>query len=811
MSRWLRGFIRLCLLLILLCVFVLWVLILQPSITQRLVNYGLAYKGIRITCLTDIRPGISVWSVGKLCVNTRSYELKSSNIKVYDVWGRPYVVIGESTLVIYEAESSKSIPEKVDAAGKLADIESRVSALTSDLPSIHVQSLTLHWPNTLAHPLHFSLDYSVQGKVHVSGDVVAEAKIAEGGIHGSVIWNPSLVAEWFGWDLMSMEAVASPFSIEGNILGIQSTLDHRFGFDSITCKPSFAIQGNPIIEIDMLTFDGHVVNDSMKGGTLSMDWVNASSCVDTLTNPVQLTFNQPLLFSPTSLVSGDTHIGINKVDVQIDTLNLASDGTFALVAREGTQWRLESEGHWAMTPFAISSNNTQLAAREWEYNEISLQDVMVPMQWAWDANHGTKLSGEVDVAAIRMPELSAQGLHAVFDVGHKATFVQVEVAASLNAVTAATVEELKVSDVSISLHGEAIEQTDGETGEYAALFTGTSRVGEVSMAGVFSSDVSGKHSIRLSDTAIDSEHSLRFGGLLDMVVAQSKSTLHVSLPPQPVANITPLLPSALHVIDWQAGELSAALQGPIDGAAGDLAFTIDDLAGQYNDYRFSGIHMVGDMRVSSTGAEIIGGSASAEFVDLGVPVTEISASFDFEDGLNRVVDLRGEIFGGHFSVSPVAIQKSEQHVDVAVADIRARQLIALEQESGIDVVSRLSGRLPVSVAMNSISVESGRLTQQGKGSIKIHNNAAFNALKASQPELSSVLGLLENMTVNTLDSAISLKPDGWLLMNMQIEGYNADQTQAVNFNYNHEENIFTLLKAIRMGDIIADELSKELP
>ncbi|CAA0080778.1 Uncharacterised protein [BD1-7 clade bacterium] len=811
MSRWLLGFIRLCLLLILLCVFVLGVLILQPSITQQLANYGLAYKGIRITCLTDIRLGIAFWSVGKICVNTRRYELNSSNIKVYDVWGQPSVEIAESTIVVFEAESSKSIPGKADVAGKPVEVENRVFALTTNLPSIHLQSLTLYWPNTLAHPLHFSVDYSAQGKVYVSGDVVVEAKIAEDGIHGSVIWNPSHVAEWLGWDLTSMGSVASRFSIEGNILGIQSALDHRFGFDSITCKPSLAIRGNPIIEIDMLTFDGHIVNDPMKDGPLSMDWVNASSCVDALTKPVQLIFNQPLLFSPTSLVSADTHISINKVDVQIDTLNLASDGTFALVAREDTQWRLESQGHWAMTPLAISSNNTQLAAREWKYNEISFQDVMVPMKWAWDANHGTKLSGEVDVAAIRMPELSAQGLHAVFDIGHKAASVQMEVAASLNAVTAATVEELKASDVSISLHGEAIEQTDGETGEYAALFTGTSRVGEVSMEGVFSSDVSGEHSISLSDTAIDGEHSLLFGGLLYMVVVQNKSTLHVSLPPQPVANITPLLPLALHAIEWQAGELSAALRWPIGAATGDLELAIDDLAGQYNDYRFSGIQVAGDMRVSSTGAEIVGGSASAEFVDLGVPVTGISANFDFENGLNRVVDLRGEIFGGHFSVSPIAIQKSEQHIDVAVTDIRARQLIALERESGIDVVSRLSGRLPVSVAMSSISVESGRLTQQGKGLIEIRNNAAFNTLKASQPGLSSVLGLLENMTVNTLDSAINLKPDGWLLMNMQIEGYNADQMQAVNFNYNHEENIFTLLKALRMGDIIADELSKELP
>jgi hypothetical protein len=165
--------------------------------------------------------------------------------------------------------------------------------------------------------------------------------------------------------------------------------------------------------------------------------------------------------------------------------------------------------------------------------------------------------------------------------------------------------------------------------------------------------------------------------------------------------------------------------------------------------------------------------------------------------------------GGAFVLNKYCPLSDNQTATVKFENIDASKLVTHDAESGISLSGRLAGTLPVAISKQGIEVKQGQLVNQGDGKLLISNNAGFEAVKAQQQELSTTLSLLENLDIKKLRSSVNLKPDGWLYLGVNLEGYNEAQQQAVNFNYNHEENVFTLLRALRLSDEITQKVEKE--
>ena len=108
-----------------------------------------------------------------------------------------------------------------------------------------------------------------------------------------------------------------------------------------------------------------------------------------------------------------------------------------------------------------------------------------------------------------------------------------------------------------------------------------------------------------------------------------------------------------------------------------------------------------------------------------------------------------------------------------------------------------------------VEVKNGSLANQGQGKLIISNNEAFDAVMRQQQELQPVLGLLKNLDIQKLNSTVALKSDGWLNLGVNLQGFNEPEQQQVNFNYNHEENVFTLLRALRLSDEITQKVEQQ--
>ena len=92
------------------------------------------------------------------------------------------------------------------------------------------------------------------------------------------------------------------------------------------------------------------------------------------------------------------------------------------------------------------------------------------------------------------------------------------------------------------------------------------------------------------------------------------------------------------------------------------------------------------------------------------------------------------------------------------------------------------------------------------GKLTIVDNPSFDAIKVQQPQLA----LLENLDFTQLESNVKFTPDGWLFFDFALQGNNPDEEQSVNFNYSHQENIFSLLESIRLVKSVEKQVEQKI-
>ena len=175
----------------------------------------------------------------------------------------------------------------------------------------------------------------------------------------------------------------------------------------------------------------------------------------------------------------------------------------------------------------------------------------------------------------------------------------------------------------------------------------------------------------------------------------------------------------------------------------------------------------------------------------------------------QAFDISGNVFDGVFELDKYTLLKSQQTANVTFKDIDASKLITLDDKSGITLTGRLKGWLPLHFSDSGVEVTNGNLLNQGEGKLIISNNVAFDSVMQQQQELQPVLSLLKNLEIQKLNSTVALKSDGWLNLGVNLQGFNEPEQQQVNFNYNHEENVFTLLRALRLSDEITQKVEQQ--
>jgi len=313
----------------------------------------------------------------------------------------------------------------------------------------------------------------------------------------------------------------------------------------------------------------------------------------------------------------------------------------------------------------------------------------------------------------------------------------------------------------------------------------------------------------LQSRALKASHHVFVNGI-ELVanhhISKVEHPFEVIVPQQNVLSLNSIISQFEPLAQLTQGEFGGRISGDVNLQKANFYLTIDDTSALYNDYlanqfmaQLSGQYDSGQLNVEPT-------TFNVNELRAGAVVNNINGKIEVINNSAKAFDVSGNVFGGVFELDKYSLLKSQQTANVTFKDIDASKLITLDDKSGITLTGRLKGLLPLHFSDSGVEVTNGSLLNQGEGKLIISNNAAFDSVMQQQQELQPVLSLLKNLDIQKLNSTVALKSDGWLNLGVNLQGFNELQQQQVNFNYNHEENVFTLLRALRLSDEITQKV-----
>jgi hypothetical protein len=176
-------------------------------------------------------------------------------------------------------------------------------------------------------------------------------------------------------------------------------------------------------------------------------------------------------------------------------------------------------------------------------------------------------------------------------------------------------------------------------------------------------------------------------------------------------------------------------------------------------------------------------------------------------------DVYAEVLGGNMR-APALQWPSPQYQMVTVSRINLAEVAALQNDPNptVQLAGRVGGNLPLQLMKDSLTLQGGLMRNEGPLSLKVSPSAGVSAMSQSNRAAQLAFDTLSNLAIHDLQARLNMKPDGWLDAAVTIKGQNPQQNnQPVVLNYTHRENVFELLRSLRIGDEISRRLLERKP
>ncbi|RZM84757.1 hypothetical protein C3B51_02775 [Pseudoalteromonas rubra] len=260
----------------------------------------------------------------------------------------------------------------------------------------------------------------------------------------------------------------------------------------------------------------------------------------------------------------------------------------------------------------------------------------------------------------------------------------------------------------------------------------------------------------------------------------------------------------------EQGLINAQVTGELTRQTFDFEMNVDDAAFLYEHHYVSELDL--PMKGKWHAGELVIEPAPLSITEVrsGAVLTDVQGQITSDSNLPVLRQFRANVFGGQLAAEQILLSKQDQEILVTASDLDLMLISEAGRESGVELHGRVSGRLPVFIRNGQAEIRDGYLSNVVDSMLKVEDNASFNALKSQRPELQTVFGVLDELSIETLSADVNMAQDGQLELAVKIAGENKQQKQPVNFNYTHSENIYTLFRALRLSDEITQEVEKAL-
>ncbi|MBV7316604.1 YdbH domain-containing protein [Shewanella sp. NIFS-20-20] len=172
----------------------------------------------------------------------------------------------------------------------------------------------------------------------------------------------------------------------------------------------------------------------------------------------------------------------------------------------------------------------------------------------------------------------------------------------------------------------------------------------------------------------------------------------------------------------------------------------------------------------------------------------------------------GQLLGGRFDIPNVTLSTTHQaSVYLLLQDLDLESIMAKQRLQGIHATGRIDGVLPAHYQDGSLTISGGRLAARPPGGeISLQDNAKFQQLAASQPQLAFALDVLKQLDYKELSSTFDMDAQGDALLKIHLAGTSPSYNRPIVLNYNQSENMLKLIESLQIGNKLQDQLQQKL-
>ncbi|WP_165729380.1 YdbH domain-containing protein [Pseudoalteromonas sp. 31A1] len=771
--------------------------------------------GITLSCLDfSITSELNIYA-DKVCVNYQNQQLQltgiTANIKRIDIKNAVLTV--------------NPFP-KNDNANQLA--KNLDLALPSTRPLISIKQLAVK-SDQLNKPLKISILEPTLNQFNVTGDINASAILTADKVSGQFAVNDTLLKQVINTKNTLIACVnfntQQAFSFDGIELKLNGDISAQFTHTYEQCQANVLTTGKLATHFNLnsqaLMLNTDLLNNKINLTPSCANLISPSEYAGFVSNQVPLNWQLKL---PQSIRLKDS-------ELSLPAINLVSEGVKQFdILMTDTAVNIKS-------PLENVQTNLSAQISTPDINNFSVNAQLV----------GTTIKGDYAVALESLPEFvpaTANGLSlgGHFDISE---FIDskpvglINAKLTLNSVDAfdisavqyqgdltakmdkqlnaevtlthqfksAQYKKFKATDISNTLTANA----NLGVGELFAELTAKTNIKAVNSPDIKLNNIK-VESNGLQSRALKATHHAFINDVelvINHHVSAQANPFEVIIPEQGVLPLNAFISQFEPLAQLTEGKFNGYISGDVNLQNASFNIGVTHIGALYNDYLASDLNSVFSGQYNSGKLNVKPTTFNLNEFRAGAVVKNIKGQWQVNDNSALVNDITGDVFGGEFSLDTYTVGKPNQVANVKFENIDASKLVTLDDKSGIVLTGRLAGALPVHFNSGEIEIIDGSLFSQGTGNLKITNNAAFDSVMQQQQELQPVLGLLTNLDIQKLNSSVALKSDGWLKLGVNLQGYNKAEQQQVNFNYNHEENVFTLLRALRLSDEITQKVEQQ--
>ncbi|KJY87622.1 hypothetical protein CWB89_15760 [Pseudoalteromonas piscicida] len=845
MKKWLWSLV------LILSVFV-GVYLARVPLSLWAIKHFIPVNELQVSCLDWRLSGLNRIHITKACVQTNAF-----NAQLYDAQ------LSMRQVNIEKADIQLLPPKKSDAT------QPQRLALPLDItrPKTHIAKLSVSG-EPLPKPLVVSISESELNQFVIAGDIDAEVTLQPERIAANIDLSGEYLSALLPPQIQALSGT-SQLEFDGLAMDAELELETLVALEQAECKGTVAYIGALSGRYDLATQQGKValaepisaksVLDCLTSEyskLLPTTWqvhlpreitISADSIATDLLEvtgkdkPLQLEVNELAVDLTEPFVNGDirleffddkwgAHTLSGALSARPNFVNMSGEITTDL--QKLTLQDVIAENLELNSRFKISGNPTELITIEAQPSifstQLSTSGLVID-----NPSLTLDLHAQLDVPKLKSGHLLhrvlPEGMSFAITLDSKLQNLSVEnVTAKQSALSGRVVlEPTHDFDINLNLTSAQIQQQSYKlnefaqtlhwqgsvaTGEIFSTLSGNTKVAEVNLADFSLKNVS-IDSKGQQSRGLMASHVINIDGVKALLEHQYSSLKHpaqLHVPTQQLTQLQPYIDALLPNLKISNGNFSAVVEGDLSTRIFTLDGSVQNGSALFNERLIQNATIDVFGLLSSANIQLKPTTLSVEELRAGVIVQAITGQLLSEAGVAKLKDINAQVFAGNVEIDEVSLVSTPQVVQVSLDKLSLELIAASGHDAGVELKGLISGTLPVQLSSSGVRIDSGKIHSVGEGLLKVENNASINALKEQQPSLQTVIGVLDELTIEQLSSGVNLSEDGWLDLDVKITGINKLQQQPVNFNYTHSENVFTLLRALRLSDEITREVENAL-